>query len=149
MRYWLQRIAEIFWGVVWVAVLIGDLFKAAFRHKRRIAVNLFYLVVVWLVLDQFDQRPEAVILPVLGMLYVEIRRIQLGMGVNFSLIGMTLGDIRTHLNLPTEIISGIDMAKVFATLREDQPRMWARFFIDAFFLTAIFLLCLWKFFTAL
>ena len=124
----------------------------ALWYVRQIAVNVFYLAVVWLVLDQFNQRPEAVIMPVLGILYATIRGVGLGLGVLIAKAVQDLEDIRIALK---DINSRVGQSEssvlppVATELGGAYEWLKSRYLIETLFLCAICFLCLWKFLAAL
>ena len=69
-----------------------------------VAVNCFYLLIIVAVFDKLYQRPEAVVVAILGLIYVTIRMIGIGlsMGMARSLLHLNkqLLCIRSLLNDP-------------------------------------------------
>jgi|SRR6185437_30892 len=120
----------------------------ALGYAWQIGTNILYFLGVWFVLDQFHQRPESVIVPILGMLYVAIR---------VSAIAQTFGYIAHSeaLDMINERLKALadptyrreqgqidDNAKVVGTVR-------TKLYIAGGLQSLIGLLCVWKFFVGL
>lgn len=115
----------------------------------RIGVTLFYVAVVLTVLSFVHQRPEATILPILGILYVMIR----GTG---NMLGITVLGIRFSVERIERRLEARDTGAFLEREPEfgearDKTLSEARWglMIEAVGLWVISLICLWKFFVAL
>ena len=113
------------------------------RYGWHIAVNCFALFIVISVLDKFYNRSEGVIVAILGLIYVSIRQVGIGMGFAYghslSHLNKQFVRIRERLNDPPSDAERKEMK----TLDESQTRGLGRMIIDSVFLAIIFLLCLW------
>ncbi len=111
----------------------------------RVAVNLFYLLVVFGVLIGIRDPMEKSIISVLGIIYVAVRGAGIGNGL--ALIG-TATQLQEQID---GIRYAIDSSFEMPDRREELSAIeFARnkLYIDMFFLSLTSLLCLWQFFTA-
>ena len=108
----------------------------------RVAVNGFYLFIVFYVLDKLDRRPEIITVAVLGLIYVTIRTIAIGQTVfhlhNYTQIAKSVLYLRSLVNDPTYEENKLDWEQAEARV----PTVVAKLYIDGFFLSVISLLCL-------
>jgi hypothetical protein len=119
----------------------------ALGYAWQIGANLLYLAVVWYVLERFDQRPESVIVPILGMLYVTIRYVGLGVYSGVVALAVALDDVQKRLQAPDPSAYVPDEETVKARRRMDHQQIKA--YLESIFIAIISLLCVWKFFTAM
>jgi hypothetical protein len=108
----------------------------------RIAANVFYLLVVWYVLNQLRGGPEKIIVPILGLIYVRIRSIECGNAYIGLQLALVLNDMDSKLNKLIDPEYQQDMEE----LRENRRVMGsvqARSYLDLAGLGLISLLCLW------
>lgn len=118
-----------------------------------IAWNLLNLAVIWWVLRRCDQRPESVIVPVLGLLYGavgsgEVATYYMARKAEMDLkeIAKALDDIRARLN-PSEDVAPIRIGGDDQSA-EDRGVL-TRVRVNSVFSYIISLLCLWKLYIAL
>ena len=114
----------------------------------RIAANVFYLLVVWYVLDQLPGGPEKIIVPILGLIYVRIRSVGYGNAHRGLQLALVLNDIDSKLNRLLDPGYQRDLEE----LRENRRVMGsvqARSYVDLAGFGLISLLCLWYLFTAI
>ncbi len=110
----------------------------------RIAANILYVAVVWFVLDQVHNRPEAVILPVLGILYVTTRSMGMGAAHTALVFAYSLESIERRIKAQAgEYIP--DEADFVSGRDQRLKKAGTDMLIDGTGLGVISLLCLWKF----
>jgi hypothetical protein len=117
----------------------------ALGYIWRVAVNLFYLLVVGIVLAGIRDPSEKAIVSVLGLLYVTIRSLAIGQGLAAMLL------TTSFQNQIDQIRHRVDGTFEIPNRSEEEAatgRMQTKFYIDGFFLAIISLVCLYAFFTA-
>jgi hypothetical protein len=111
----------------------------------RVAVNLFYLLVVAAVLSGIRDPSEKSIISVLGLLYVTIRSIAISQGLaSMGIIGAfqrQIDQIQFRVDGTFEMPDRSDELEQVEIVR-------VKIYIDGFFLAIISLVCLYSFFTA-
>jgi hypothetical protein len=126
----------------------GRIARTAARWTWGVATNIFYALVVWYVLSNLRGRPESIIVPVLGLIYVALRT-----------GGVSLGQItlQQFLALDTiyEKLRSMSDARYTRNPSEREAIEQIRFrltgdvIIEAVSLSIISLICLWFLFIAL
>jgi hypothetical protein len=114
----------------------------------RVSANLVYLLVVGYVLGQLHGRPETVIVPILGLIYVTIRVLAIGLGLTFMQLGISLDDLRSELRTGFNPQYQRDLEEL-EEIRRAAASSRARLYLDDVFLGLISLLCLFQLFSAL
>src|SRR6185437_2824290 len=120
----------------------------ALGYAWYIATNIFYVLVVVLVLTQLHERPESIIVPVLGLIYVRIH--MLGVGLS----SMTMISHRSLDLLHERVKKLIDPdylrdPEVVADIEKKLTPDSGRLLINSIAMGLISLACLWKLFVAL
>ncbi len=77
--------------------------RTALRWTWRAVVNVVYTLVVWYVLSEFRRRPENVILPVLGLIYVAVRTLGLNLAPFILMQTLALARIEAQVRATTEV----------------------------------------------
>ena len=118
------------------------------RYAWRIVVNIVYLFIVAVILDRVRDRSAAILLPVLGILYVAIQAMALGMGHSFMDMGHAIDRIERRI---LALQPGYRPEDLATQIERDDAigRASILMFIDVAALWAIGLLCLWKFLVAI
>ncbi len=112
-------------------------------YSWTIAVNCFYLFIILAVFDKLDHRPEAVVVAILGLIYVAVRTTGMGLGWahghTLFHLNKQLLRIRSRLNDPPTEVEIEDMKKYEKIEREGMPKL----IINGLFLSITSLACLW------
>jgi hypothetical protein len=114
----------------------------------RVAVNAFYVLVIWYVLANLHGRAESIVVPVLGLLYVEIRAHASARARAGVALGHALVEITERLKALADSNYKRSEDEV-AEIRAFTEKMEAQSNIEAVFQVAASVLCLWKLFTQL
>src|SRR5271169_835997 len=114
----------------------------------RIAANVFYLLVVWYVLDQLRGGPEKITVPVLGVIYVTIRTIGYGNAYFSMKLALVLDDMNNKLNRLIDPGYQRDSEELKEARRIMEANQ-ARSYVDLASLGLISLMCLWYLFNAI
>jgi hypothetical protein len=111
----------------------------------RVAVNLFYLLIVAAVLSGIRDPSEKSIISVLGLLYVTIRSIGISQGLAsmgvIAAFQRQIDQIQFRVDGTFEMPDRTEELAYVETVRN-------KLYIDSFFLALITLICLFAFFTA-
>jgi hypothetical protein len=113
----------------------------------RVARNLLYLALVWYVLSQLRGRPETVIVPILGLLYVGIRVV--GIGVAYGLLQQGRGLAVLEAQVRGITNPNYRQHELNDLLEKQSLPLYADIFLESTFLTLISLLCAVYLFTAI
>ena len=116
-----------------------------FGYIWRVAVNLFFLVVVAAVLFDLRDPSEKSIISVLGLLYVTIRSIAISQGL--ASMGVISAFQRQIDQIHFRVDGTFEMPDQNNQL-EQVEIIKVKIYIDSFFLAIISLVCLYSFFTA-
>lgn len=112
------------------------------------AINVFYLLVVWYVLEQLSSRPEKVIVPILGLIYVTIRSIAYSNGYIIIQLALILDDTNNNLNRLIDPSYERDLEQLNVTTKRMQSNQ-ALSYVDLAGFGLNSLLCLFYLFTAI
>jgi hypothetical protein len=117
-----------------------------FGYLWKIAVNIVVLFVVLWALDKLHDRNEALIISVMGMIYVTIRTTQ-----GFQALAMVelAFQHQTQLDAIRSLIDGTQTPADRSEQWTAYKRLRAKFYIDGCFLGLISLVCALVFFTHL
>lgn len=114
-------------------------------YTWRIAVNIFYVIVVIVVLMDIKNPSEKAIVSVLGLIYVLIRSQAILQAISDSTvmaaIGERLDQIYYHIDHSFEMPDAKAAKAAIETAH-------IKLYIDGVFLSFISIACLWAFFTA-
>ncbi len=122
---------------------------AALGYAWKIGVNIFYVAVVVAVLSFVAGRPETIILPILGVLYVTIRLIGMGIAHSVYVLAASLDRIERRLNAQ-DVEDFREQESEFSEERTNRlNKLSWDMAIDGTGLGIITLVCLWKFFVAI
>ena len=118
----------------------------ALGYVWRIGLNLLYLLVIWYVFTQLHGHTEAILVPILGLLYVTTRTTAMATGTAAVHLGVVLDEINERLKRladPTYVRDRDEAEEIKKLLRHAQPKQ----LIEYLFLGLVSLLCLWELFT--
>jgi hypothetical protein len=116
-------------------------------YAWRIATNVFYLAVVFYVLEQLHQRPETIIVPVLGLIYLRVHMIGIALGTGHMVVFRFLNDINDRLKLLIDPHYQRDTELAAEIEKTTTPS--GKDVVDYIFISLVSLLCLWKLFVSL
>lgn len=118
----------------------------ALGYGWRIATHIFYLVIILLVFSQLHGRPETVIVPILGLLYVAIRSFAAGQAWTMVALGQWLDQMDQRLRSLADPRYEPDPDER-AEVRKQANKTRATLCIEFVALGPVSLLCLWKLFS--
>ena len=111
--------------------------------------QLLYLFIILLVFDKLGRKPEAIIVAVLGLIYVTIRTI--GIGQYMAFIGSMFALDQQHLNL-RRLLNDPEFETAKEAYKEAEKvrdHRFVKIYIDGFFLSIVSLICLLELWTGL
>jgi hypothetical protein len=119
--------------------------KRFLSYSWSVSVNLFYLVVVLVVLFNTKDASERAILSALGMIYVLIRSIAIGQSIAYANI---MAAVEARLDQIQYRVDGTFEMPDHREARSALDHQHTKLYIDAMFLGLVSIACLWSFFTA-
>lgn len=114
----------------------------------RIGENIFYVLVVWYVLSHLHARPENIIVPVLGLIYVALRTTGISLGQLTLQHALALDGIEQRLR----VLSDANYRRNPGELKEIErmkTRLTGNILIQSISLSIVALICVWFLFDAL
>jgi hypothetical protein len=119
----------------------------AFDYLWRIVSDVVYLAVVLYILSRLHERPETVIVPILGLIYVRVRILQV----------FTLGMSRVFFSSLDEVNERLKWFADASYMRDHDEAAKVRkltsfdgtSIVDFIYLGLVSLACLWKLYLAL
>ncbi len=107
-----------------------------------VAINCLYMAIILAVFDQIHHRPEAVIVAILGLLYVTIRMIGIGLSLHQQQIALLVTKhfvrIRTLLGDPEAESEAAHLLEY----RKAAEKKWPSTYINFTFLGITSIICL-------
>lgn len=120
-----------------------------FSYLWRVVVNCFYLAVVVYVLDRLTNKPEAIVVAVLGLMYVTMRNVAIGQYLLqvgwFAHMNKQLRHVRKLLHDPHHEQNEQEWLEAERTV----PQQNVKLYIDLGFLWLVGIFCLLVLFTSL
>jgi hypothetical protein len=120
------------------------------RRFWTVIVSCLYVLVVLFVFSRLNQRPEAIVVAVLGLTYVAIRT---------HAIGQVVFDARAFVRIHEQLfylrnlLGDPHVDSVYADFKRTggaaESAVYAKIYLESFFLFMIFLICLFVLFTSL
>lgn len=107
-----------------------------------IAVNCFYLFIILAVFDKLHHRPEVVIVAILGLIYVLIRGLGIGLSIYISVSMLQFNKQLQHIRLLLNDPSADAEAEELREAEERENKRWPKLYINMFFLSITSLICL-------
>ena len=120
----------------------------ALKWTWRVAANILYTLIVWYVLSQLRGRPESLIVPILGLIYVTVRTLGMSLAQISLHHVMALGSIETQLRAITDPDHYRDR-DVTEELGKMKTRISGNIVIESIGLFVLSLLCLFYHFNAI
>src|SRR5262249_53138117 len=120
------------------------------RYLWTVLINCFYLFIVLFVLNKLNQRPEAIVVAVLGLSYVAMRSHAIGQMVSNVTAFVQLHEQFFYIR---KLLDDTHLDAVYADFKKQceaaEPAAYGRIYIECFFLFLISLSCLLVLFTSL
>jgi hypothetical protein len=113
-----------------------------------VGANIFYLIVISYVFGQLRGRPETIIVPILGLIYVLIR----SFWISFALTVLEFGSAIDGLQAQTRRLAEPSYEPDQTDLEETKKKaasIRAKLYVVSAFLAIVSLLCLLQLFTSL
>jgi hypothetical protein len=118
-----------------------------FGYPWRIITNVIFLAIVLYILAQLHERPETVVVPILGLLYVRIHALGFGMAGIRKTFFQALDEVDERLKWFADASYMRDHA---ATAKIEKVTAFdGKDAIDIIYLGIVSGACLWKLYTAL
>jgi hypothetical protein len=114
----------------------------------RIGENIFYVLVVWYVLSHLHARPENIIVPVLGLIYVALRTAGIRLGQMTLQHALALDGIEQRLRILSDANYRRDPDEL-KEIERMKARLTGDILIQSISLSVVSLICVWFLFDAL
>jgi len=119
--------------------------KRFLGYSWSVALNLFYLLVVVIVLIDIKDASERAILSALGLIYVLIRSVAISQSIAYANI---IAAFEARLDQIQYRVDGTFEMPDHREARAALDHQHVKLYIDALFLGLVSIACLWSFFTA-
>jgi hypothetical protein len=118
------------------------------KWSCRIGENVLYVLLVWYVLSHLHGRPENIIVPVLGLIYVALRTTEISLGQMTLQHALALDAIQQRLQVMSDANYRRDPDE-FKEIERMKARLTGHILIESISISVVSLICLWFLFNAL